>query len=49
MQPEPVAFEHAIGLDLGAVHGGYLAAAILSKKGVSYVMEPAGQVYSTAI
>jgi hypothetical protein len=49
MQPEPVEFEHAIGLDLGAVHGGYLAAAILSENGVSYVMEPARRVYSTAM
>jgi hypothetical protein len=49
MRPEPVEFAHAIGLDLGAVHGGYLAAAILSEHGVSYVMEPACQVYSTAM
>ena len=49
MRPEPVEFEHAIGLDLGAVHGGYLAAAILSENGVSYVMEPARQVYSTTL
>jgi hypothetical protein len=49
MQPEPVVFEHAIGLDLGAVHGGYLAAAILSESGVSYVIEPARRVYSTAM
>jgi hypothetical protein len=49
MQPQPVAFEHAIGLDLGAVHGGYLAAAILSENGVRYVMEPARQTYSTTM
>jgi hypothetical protein len=48
MRPEPGAFEYAIGLDFGAVHGGYLAAAILSEYGVSYVMEPARQTYSTA-
>ena len=49
MQPKPVEFEHAIGLDLGAVHGGYLAAAVLSETGVSYVMEPARQVYSMTL
>ena len=49
MQPGPVAFEHAIGLDLGAVHGGYLAAAVLSDSGVHYVVEPARQVYSTTL
>ncbi len=37
----PVAFEHAVGLDLGAVHGGFLAAAILSDDGESYMLEPA--------
>lgn len=47
MQPGPILFEHAVGLDLGAVHGGYLAAAILSDQGVTYALEPARQVYST--
>ena len=46
MTPAPVAFEHAIGLDLGAVHGGFLAAAVLSEAGVAYVVEPARQVYA---
>ena len=46
MTPAPVAFEHAIGLDLGAVHGGFLAAAVLSEAGVAYVLEPARQVYA---
>ncbi len=41
MTRAPVAFEHAVGLDLGAVHGGFLAAAILSDDGVSYMLEPA--------
>ena len=39
-------FPHAVGLDLGAVHGGYLAAAILSEQGVSYTLEPARRVYA---
>jgi hypothetical protein len=46
MAPAPVAFPHALGLDLGAVHGGYLAAAILSEQGVAYHMEPARRVYA---
>ena len=46
MTRAPVAFAHAVGLDLGAVHGGFLAAAILSDCGVTYVLEPARQVYA---
>ncbi len=46
MTSAPVAFPHAIGLDLGAVHGGFLAAAILADDGVTYVLEPARQVYA---
>jgi serine/threonine protein phosphatase 1 len=46
MTPAPVAFAHAVGLDLGAVHGGYLAAAILSEQGVTYQVEPARHVYA---
>lgn len=46
MTPGPVAFPHAVGLDLGAVHGGFLAAAILSDQGVTYMLEPARQVYA---
>lgn len=46
MTPAPVAFAHAIGLDLGAVHGGFLAAAVLSDGGVTYILEPARQVYA---
>lgn len=46
LTPAPVAFPHAIGLDLGAVHGGYLAAAILSEQGVTYELEPARGVYA---
>ncbi|MGE3539253.1 MAG: metallophosphoesterase family protein [Candidatus Tectimicrobiota bacterium] len=42
----PVAFPHAVGLDLGAVHGGYLAAAILSEQGMTYEVEPARWVYA---
>jgi hypothetical protein len=42
----PVVFAHAVGLDLGAVHGGYLAAAILSEHGVDYRVEPARRVYA---
>lgn len=42
----PVVFPHAVGLDLGAVHGGYLAAAIVSEHGVGYMVEPARQVYA---
>jgi hypothetical protein len=44
--PSPVAFPHAVGLDLGAVHGGYLAAAVLSEHGVTYLVEPARCVYA---
>lgn len=47
MRPAPVLFDHAVGLDLGAVHGGYLAAAILSNGGITYALEPARHVYST--
>ncbi len=47
MNPTPILFDHAVGLDLGAVHGGYLAAAVLSDHGVSYVLEPARRAYST--
>lgn len=46
LTPAPVRFPHAVGLDLGAVHGGYLAAAILSEHGVHYMVEPARQVYA---
>ncbi len=46
MAPAPVTFAHAVGLDLGAVHGGFLAAAILSDQGVTYVLEPARHVYA---
>jgi serine/threonine protein phosphatase 1 len=46
MTPAPVVFAHAVGLDLGAVHGGYLAAAILSEHGVTYRVEPARRVYA---
>jgi len=46
LEPAPVAFPHAVGLDLGAVHGGYLAAAILSEQGVAYQVEPARRVYA---
>lgn len=42
----PVVFPHAVGLDLGAVHGGYLAAAILSEQGVTYALEPARCAYA---
>jgi serine/threonine protein phosphatase 1 len=45
MTPAPVAFAHAVGLDLGAVHGGFLAAAVLSDGGVTYILEPARQAY----
>lgn len=44
--PAPVVFPHAVGLDLGAVHGGYLAAAILSEHGVAYRVEPARWAYA---
>ena len=46
LEPAPVAFPHAVGLDLGAVHGGYLAAAILSEQGVTYKVEPARRAYA---
>lgn len=46
MTPAPVMFAHAVGLDLGAVHGGFLAAAVLSDGGVTYILEPARQVYA---
>jgi hypothetical protein len=46
LQPAPVVFPHAVGLDLGAVHGGYLAAAILSEQGVTYQVEPARCAYA---
>jgi predicted MPP superfamily phosphohydrolase len=46
MTSAPVAFAHAVGLDLGAVHGGFLAAAVLSEQGVTYILEPARQVYA---
>jgi len=46
MAPAPIVFPHAVGLDLGAVHGGYLAAAILSEHGVAYAVEPARRVYA---
>ncbi len=46
MTRAPVAFAHAVGLDLGAVHGGFLAAAMLSDRGVTYLLEPARQVYA---
>jgi hypothetical protein len=46
MTSRPVRFAHAVGLDLGAVHGGYLAAAILSEQGVAYQVEPARCVYA---
>jgi len=46
LKPAPVAFPHAVALDLGAVHGGYLAAAILSEQGVTYKVEPARRAYA---
>ena len=46
LAPAPVVFPHAVGLDLGAVHGGYLAAAILSEDGVTYEVEPARRAYA---
>jgi serine/threonine protein phosphatase 1 len=46
MTPAPVVFAHAVGLDLGAVHGGFLAAAVLSDGGVTYILEPARHVYA---
>jgi serine/threonine protein phosphatase 1 len=46
LEPAPAAFPHAVGLDLGAVHGGYLAAAILSEQGVTYKVEPARRAYA---
>ncbi len=46
MTSAPVAFAHAVGLDLGAVHGGFLAAAILTAGGVTYALEPARQIYA---
>jgi len=46
MTRAPVAFSHAVGLDLGAVHGGFLAAAVLSDRGVTYALEPARRVYA---
>lgn len=49
MQTQPVVFEYAVGLDLGSVHGGYLAAAVLSEEGVTYIVEPAREVYSTSM
>ncbi len=47
MTRAPVVFAHAVGLDLGAVHGGFLAAAILSDRGVTYILEPARQVHAS--
>ncbi len=46
-QIEPVSFPHATGLDLGCVHGGRLAAAILTPgEAPSSVTVPAGKEYS---
>jgi hypothetical protein len=46
LAPAPVVFPHAVGLDLGAVHGGYLAAVILAEDGVTYEVEPARRAYA---
>lgn len=43
---QPVSFPHATGLDLGAVHGNLLAAAVLDSSGVQFVTVPASSVYT---
>jgi hypothetical protein len=44
----PVKFPQAIGLDLGVVYGGYLAAVIVSNHGMHYVVEKALKDYAPA-
>src|SRR5262249_61924245 len=46
LKPAPVAFPHPVALDLGAVQGDYLAAAILSEQTVTYKAEPARRAYA---
>jgi hypothetical protein len=43
---QPVTFPHATGLDLGAVHGNLLAAAVVTDSGVQFVTVPAAKVFS---
>jgi hypothetical protein len=43
---QPVSFPHATGLDLGAVHGNLLAAAVLDSSGVQFVTVPAAKVFA---
>ena len=43
---QPVSFPHATGLDLGAVHGNLLAAAVLEGSGVRFVTVPADRMFS---
>ena len=43
---QPVSFPHATGLDLGAVHGNLLAAAVLDSSGVQFVTIPCNIVFS---
>jgi len=42
----PKQFPHATGLDLGAVYGRFLAAAVLTEEGVTHTVIPAKQRYS---
>lgn len=48
MEPHPVVFRHAIGLDLGCCYGGRLAAAVLDeeKHGIRFVSVPARRAYA---
>lgn len=43
---QPVSFPHATGLDLGAVHGNLLAAAVLDSSGVQFVTVSAAKVFA---
>jgi aryl carrier-like protein len=43
---QQVSFPHATGLDLGAVHGNLLAAAVLDSSGVQFVTVPAAKVFA---
>lgn len=45
MQAEPMCSQHAYGIDLGCVHGGYLCALVTEGNNTSYVTVKAKQVY----
>ena len=50
LRPEPVRFPHATGIDLGCVHGGRLAAAVVRGPGDrDYISVPAKRVYSPSV